>query len=153
MKLGPRHLVVRRVSGDIVGPQHVGVVTQLLHGEESLLHLHTMQTPKFGLDHPKPVIGLERLFCLGEERLVSGRKVAIGSRSWSRSIPCPMATMSRVGHQLPQQLGLLITGLKDRSDRLSQGRRQRRAPVWVSGLEITPSILSVHHSVIQTSFH
>jgi hypothetical protein len=64
------------------------------------LHLRAVQEPELGLDHPKPVIGLERLSCLGEERRMSGRKVTVASRSWSRSIPCPMAATSRVGHQL-----------------------------------------------------
>jgi hypothetical protein len=73
---------------------------QLLCGEEGLLHLRAVQEPKLGLDHPKPVIGLERLSCLGEERRVSGRKFAVGSQSWSKSIPCPMASTSKVGHQL-----------------------------------------------------
>jgi hypothetical protein len=64
------------------------------------MYLRAVQEPKLGLDHPKPVIDLERLSCLGEERRVSGHKVAVGSRSWSGSIPCPMAATSRVGHQL-----------------------------------------------------
>jgi hypothetical protein len=73
---------------------------QLLCGEESLLHLRAVQEPKLGLNHPKSVIGLERLSCLGEERRVSGCEVAVGSRSWGGSILCPLATTSRVGHQL-----------------------------------------------------
>jgi hypothetical protein len=71
-----------------------------MHGEESLLHLRAVQELKLRLDQPKPVIGLERLSCLGEERRVSGREVTVGSRSWSESIPCPMPAMSRVCHQL-----------------------------------------------------
>jgi hypothetical protein len=80
-ELGPWHLVVCGASGGVVGPPRAGVATQLLHGEESLLHLHAVQEPKLGLDHPKLVIGLERLSCLGEERQVSGRELAIGSQS------------------------------------------------------------------------
>jgi hypothetical protein len=94
-------LVIRKASGGIVGPPRAGVTTQLLCGEESLLHFHVVQEPKLGLDHLKPVIGLERLSCLGEERRVSGHEVAIVSRGWSGRISCPMATTSRVGHQLP----------------------------------------------------
>jgi hypothetical protein len=81
IELGPQHLVVYRASGGVVGLPRAGIATQLLCGEEGLLHLRAVQEPKLGLDHPKPVIGLERLSCLGEERWVSGRKVAIGSRS------------------------------------------------------------------------
>ena len=88
------------MSGGVVGPPHTGVTTQLLCGEEGLLHLRAVQEPKLGLDHLKPVIGLEWLSWLGEEWRVSGREVAVGSRSWSGSIPCPMAAMSRAGHQL-----------------------------------------------------
>jgi hypothetical protein len=99
-ELGPRHLVVCWVSGGVVGPPCTGVTTQLLCGEEGLLYLRAVQEPKLGLDHPKPVIGLERLSCLSEERRVSGRKVAVGSWSWSGSIPFPIATTSRDGHQL-----------------------------------------------------
>jgi hypothetical protein len=101
-ELGPRHLVVRRVSGGIVGSPRDGVAMQQLRGEESLPYLRAVQGPKLGLDHPKPVIGLERLSCLGEERRVSGREVTVGSQSWSGSIPCPIAAMSRVHHQLLQ---------------------------------------------------
>jgi hypothetical protein len=81
-ELSPQQLVVYGVSGGKVGPPRGGIAT------------------KRGLDHPKPVIGLERLSCLDEEQRVSGHKVTVGSRSWSRSSPCPMATTSRVGHQL-----------------------------------------------------
>jgi hypothetical protein len=99
-EVGPWHLVVCGASGGVVGPPCAGVATQLLCGEEGLLHLCAMQEPKLELDHPKLVIGLERLSCLGEERWVSGRKVTVGSRCWSGSIPHPMAAASRVGHQL-----------------------------------------------------
>jgi hypothetical protein len=64
------------------------------------MHLRALQEPKLGLNHPKIVIGLERLSCLGEERWVSVREVVVGGQSWSGSIPFPMATKSRVGHQL-----------------------------------------------------
>jgi hypothetical protein len=152
-ELSPRHLVIRGVSGGVVGPPYAGITTQLLHGEESLLHLCAVQEPKLGLNHPKPVIGLERLSCLGEERQMGGRQVVVGGHSWSRSISCPIATTSGIGHELPQQLSLLIVGLKDRGDGFNQGRRQRRAPVWHSRLGTTPSVMSAHHSVIQTSYH
>jgi hypothetical protein len=99
-ELGPRHLLVCGASGGVVGPPRTGIATQLLCGEEGLLHPCAVQESKLGLGHLKPVIGLERLSCLGEERRVSGREVTIGSQSWSGSIPCPMATTSRVGHQL-----------------------------------------------------
>jgi hypothetical protein len=65
-ELGPQHLVVHGASGNVVGP--AGISTQLLRGEESLLQLCSVQEPKLGLNHPKPVIELERLSCLGEER-------------------------------------------------------------------------------------
>jgi hypothetical protein len=66
------------------------------------------------------MIGLKRLSCLGEERRMSGHEVAVGGQSWSWSIACPMATMSRVGHKLPQQLGLLVSRLQDQGNSLSQ---------------------------------
>jgi hypothetical protein len=78
VKLGPQHLVVHRASGGVVGPPRASVATQMLRGEESLLHFRAVQKPKLGLNHPKPVIGLERLSCLGQERWVSGREVAVG---------------------------------------------------------------------------
>jgi hypothetical protein len=59
-----------------------------------------VQEPKLVLNYPESMIGLERLSCLGEEQRVSGYKVAVGSQSSSRSIPCPMAATGRVGHQL-----------------------------------------------------
>jgi hypothetical protein len=54
---------------------------QLLRGKESLLHLRVVQEPKLGLDHLKPMIGLESLSCLSEEKRVSVREVIVGSRS------------------------------------------------------------------------
>jgi hypothetical protein len=59
-ELGPLHLVVRGASGSVVGPPCAGVTTQLLRGEEGLLHLYAVQEPKLGLNHPKPVISLKR---------------------------------------------------------------------------------------------
>jgi hypothetical protein len=69
------------VSGGIVGPPCADIATQLLRGKESLLHLHAVQELKLGLDHPKSVISLERLSCLGEERWVNGSEVVVGSQS------------------------------------------------------------------------
>jgi hypothetical protein len=81
MELSPRHLVVRGVSGGVVSPPCVGVTTQLLRGEEGLLHLCAVQELKLRLNHPKLVISLKRLFCLGEERRMGGREVVVGGRS------------------------------------------------------------------------
>jgi hypothetical protein len=133
-------------------PPCAGVTTQLLCGEKGLLHLSAAQEPKLRLHHPKPVIDLERLSCLGEERRVSGREVTVGGRSWSGSISCPIAPVSGVGHELPHQLGLLITGLKNRGDHLSQTWRWRWVPVPLGVLGPSPFIVSVHHSVIQTCY-
>jgi hypothetical protein len=83
VELSPRHLVIHRVSGGVVGPPRTGVTPQLLSGEEGLLYLGAAQEPKLGLHHPKPVIGLKRLSCLGEEWRVRSREVAVGGQSWS----------------------------------------------------------------------
>jgi hypothetical protein len=80
-ELSPRHLVIRGVSGRVVGPPHAGITPQLLRGEEDLLHLGAAQEPELGLHHPKLVVGLQRLSCLGEERWVRSHKVAVGGRS------------------------------------------------------------------------
>jgi hypothetical protein len=101
VEFSPRHLVIRGASGSVVGPPRAGVIPQLLRGEEGLLHLNAVQEPKLGLH------------LLGEERRMCSREVAVGGRSWSWSIPCPIATTGGVGNELPQQLGLLIAGLKD----------------------------------------
>jgi hypothetical protein len=93
VELGPRHLVVHGVSCGVVGPPCTGITMQLLRSEEDLLHLCVVQEPKLGLNHPKPVISLESPSCLSEEGWVSGREVAVDGRRWSRSIPCPMATI------------------------------------------------------------
>jgi hypothetical protein len=130
-----------------------GVTTQLLRGEEGLLHLGAAQEPKFGLHHPEPVIGLKRLSCLNEEQRVSGREVTVGDRSWSGSISSPIEPTSRVGHELTQQLSLLIPGLKYRGDRLSQTWRWMWVPVPLGVLGPNLSIVSVYHSVIQTCYH
>jgi hypothetical protein len=78
-ELSPRHMVVSGASGDVVGPPRSGIATQLLCSEEGLLYLCAVQKLKLRLNHSKPVIGLERLSYLGEERRVSSRKVTIGS--------------------------------------------------------------------------
>jgi hypothetical protein len=81
VELGPRHLVVHGASGGVVGPPCTGITTQLLRGEESLLHLCAAQEPKLRLNHSKPMTSLERLFCLGEEQWVSAREVTVGGQS------------------------------------------------------------------------
>jgi hypothetical protein len=91
-KLSPRHLVIRGASGGVVGPPRAGVTPQLLRGEEGLLYLGAAQEPKLGLHHPKPMVGLQRLSCLGEERRVRSHKVAVRGQSWSWSISYPIAT-------------------------------------------------------------
>jgi hypothetical protein len=128
-ELSPRHSVIRGVSVDVVGPPCASVTPQLLRGEEVLLHFRAAQEPILGLHHLEPVVGLKRLSCLGEERRMRSREVAVGGWSWSWSISCPVATTGGVGNELPHQLGLLIMGLKDRGDRLSQTWRWRRIPV------------------------
>jgi hypothetical protein len=152
-ELSPWHLVIRGVSGGVVGPPRVGITPQLLRGEEDLLHLGAAQEPELGLHHPKQVVSLQRLSCLSEERRMRSREVAVGGRSWSWSIPCPIATTGGVGNELPQQLGLLVVGLKDRGDRLSQTWRWRRVPVPLGVLGPISHVASVHHSAIQTGYH
>jgi hypothetical protein len=146
-------LVIRGASGSVVGPPRAGVTPQLLRGEEGLLYLSAAQELELGLHHLKPVVGLKRLSCLGEERRMRSREVAVGGRSWSWSIPCPIATTGGVGNELPQQLGLLIAGLMDRGDRLSQTWRWRRVPVPLGVLGPISHVASVHHSAIQTGYH
>jgi hypothetical protein len=152
-ELGPQYLKVRGASGGVVGPPCAGVTPQQLCSEKGLLHLGAVQEPKLGLHHPKPMVGLKRLSCLGEERRVHSREVVVGGRSWSGSISCPIATTSRVGHELPQQLGLLVMRLKDRGDRLSQTWRWRCVPVPLGVLNPSPSIASAHHSSIPKCYH
>jgi hypothetical protein len=151
-ELSPWHLVIRGMSGRVVGPPRAGVTPQLLGGKEGLLHLGVAQEPELGLHHPKPVVRLKRLSCLGEERWVRSRKIAIGGQSWSWSISCPITTTDRVGTELPHQLSLLIVGLKDRDNHLSQTWRWRRVPVPLGVLGPVPYVVSVHHSVIQTCY-
>jgi hypothetical protein len=150
-ELSPRHMVIRRASGGVVGPPRAGVTPQLLHCEEGLLHLGVAQESKHGLHHPKPVVGLKKLSCLGEERLMHSREVAVGGQSWS--IPCAIVTTGGVGNELPQQLGLLVVGLKNRGDHLSQTWWWRRVPVPLGVLDPISHVASVHHSVIQTGYH
>jgi hypothetical protein len=100
-ELNPRQLVIRRASGGVVGSPRADVTPQLLRSEEGLLHLGATQEPKLGLHHPKPVVGLKRLSCLGEERRVRSREVAICGQSWSGNISCPIFTTGRVGNELP----------------------------------------------------
>jgi hypothetical protein len=146
-------LVIHGASGGVVGPPCADVTPQLLRSEEGLLHLGAAQEPELGLYHLKPVVGLQRLSCPGEERQVRSREVVVGGRSWSRSISCHIAITGEVGNELPQQLGLLIAGPKDRGDRLSQTWRWRRISVPLGVLGPNPYIVSVHHSVIQTCYH
>jgi hypothetical protein len=81
VELSPRHLVVCGASGGVVGPSRAGVTMQLRRGEESLMHLCAVQESKLGPNHLKPMIDLERLSCLGEERWMSGREVIVGGQS------------------------------------------------------------------------
>jgi hypothetical protein len=151
--LSPRHFVVRGVSGSVVDPPRTGVTPQLLRGEEGLPYLGAAQEPKLGLHDPKPVVGLKRLSCIGEEWQMHSHEVVVGGRSWSEIIPYPIATTGGVGNELPQQLGLLVAGLKDRVDCLSQTWRWRRVPVPLGVLGPISYIASVHHSAIQIGYH
>jgi hypothetical protein len=94
--LSPRHLLIRGASAGVVGPPRASVTPQLLRGEEGILHFGAAQEPKLGLHHPEPVVSLKRLSCLGEERRMHSREVAVGGRSWS--ISCPVATTGGVGN-------------------------------------------------------
>jgi hypothetical protein len=120
-ELSPRHMVIRGASGGVVCPPRASITPQLLRGEDDLLHFGAAQEPKLGLHHPKLVVNLKRLSCLGEERRMRSHEVAVGGRSWS--IPHPIATTGGVGNELPQQLGLPVAELKDRGDLLSQTSR------------------------------
>jgi hypothetical protein len=82
-ELSPLHLVICGASSGVFGPPRTSVTPQLLCGEEGLLHFSAAQEPKLGLHHPKPVVGLKRLSCLGEEWRVRSCKVAVGGQSWS----------------------------------------------------------------------
>jgi hypothetical protein len=62
-------------SGGVVGPPRAGVTSQLLRGEEGLLHLSAAQEPELRLHHPKLVVDLKRLSCL----VKSGGCVAVKS--------------------------------------------------------------------------
>jgi hypothetical protein len=84
---------------------------------------------------------------------MGGHEVVVGGWSGSGSIPGPIATTSRVGHELRQQLGLLILGLKDQGDRLSQTWQWRHVPISLGALGPSLSVASLRHSVIQTCYH
>jgi hypothetical protein len=83
-----------------------------------------VQEPKLGLNHAKSVMSFQRLSGLNEERWVSGRELLICGWSLSMVVPSPVASMSwsGVGHELPQQLGLLILRVEDGGNSLGQGR-------------------------------
>jgi hypothetical protein len=121
--------------------------------EEGLLYLGVAQEPKLGLHHPKLVVGLKRISCLGEEWRVRSHKVAVGGRSWSGSISCPIATTDGVCNELPQQLGLPVAGLQDQENRLSETWRWRRVFVPLGVLGPSLFVVSVHHSIIPTWYH
>jgi hypothetical protein len=101
-ELSLRHMVIRGVSGGVVGPPHADITPQLLRDKEGLLHLGAAQEPKLGLHHLKPVVCLKRLSCFGEERRVHGRKVTVCGWSCSGSISCPIGTTCGVGNEMPQ---------------------------------------------------
>jgi hypothetical protein len=153
-ELTPRHLIVRRASGGVVGPPHAQISPQLLCSEEGLLNLSAVQEPEHGLNHMKPVVGFQRFSCLSEERWVSGCEVPIGGGSLSMVVPSPVASTSwsGVGHELSQQFGLLIPRLDVGGNSLGEGRWWVWVPVRHTKLRITPPIASVHHSIIQMSY-
>jgi hypothetical protein len=82
-EVSPRHMIIHRASGGVVGSPHAGVTPHLLSDEEGLLYLGAVQEPKLGLHHPKSVVGLKRLSCLNEERRVHSREIVVGCQSWS----------------------------------------------------------------------
>jgi hypothetical protein len=74
-------LVVREASEGVVGPPRASISPQLLYDKEGLLMLRAVQEPKLGLDHPKPMVGLQKLSCLGKDWQMGSREVSIGGRS------------------------------------------------------------------------
>jgi hypothetical protein len=80
-ELSQWHMVIRGASGGVVGTPCAGITPQLLHGEEGLLDLGAAQESELGLHHLKPVVGIKRLSCLGDERRVRSREVTVGGRS------------------------------------------------------------------------
>jgi hypothetical protein len=67
--------------------------------------------------------------------------------------PDPLPSLVGVGNELSQQLGLLVVGLKDQGDRLSQTWRWRQIPVPLGVLGPISHVASVHHSATQTCYH
>jgi hypothetical protein len=70
--------------------------------------LCAVDEPKLGLNCTKLVLGLQSLSCLSEDWSMSSRKISKGGWSWSGGVPSPITTMSGVGHELSQQLSLLV---------------------------------------------
>jgi hypothetical protein len=97
------YLIGCGVSGSIVGPPCTRISPQLLCSGEGLLSLSAVQGPELGLNHVKPVISFQRLFCLIEEQRVSGHEVPTCGGSLSMVAPSPVASTSwsGVGHKLP----------------------------------------------------
>jgi hypothetical protein len=114
-----------------------------------------VQELKLGLNHVKPVVGFQMLSCLSEERRVGGREVPIGGGNLTMVVPSPVASTSwsGVGHELSQQLSLLISRLEDGGNNLGQGRWWGWIPVRQIGLGVTPQVMSIYHPVIQMSYH
>jgi hypothetical protein len=148
-------LIVHGASGGVVGPPCTRISSQLLCDEEGLLSLCAVQKTKHGINHVKQVISLQRLSCLSEERRVGGREVPIDGGGLSMVLPSPVASTSKsgVGHELLQQLGLLVLRLEDGGNSLGQGWWWGWVPVRQIRLGITPPIAGVHHSIIEMSYH
>jgi hypothetical protein len=148
-ELGPQHLIVYGLSGGVVGPPCTSIPQQLLCDKEGVLMFYAAGEPELGLDGSQPMVLHLRLTRFGEGRGMSGQKFPIGGWSLTLSVLHSIPTTSEVLHELAQQLSLLIPRLRDGGDGLSQGRWQRWSPVLMSGISLSPSVVSVHHSVMQ----
>jgi hypothetical protein len=135
-------------SGGEVGPPCPSVAQELLCCKECLLMFGITKEPELGLNGTKLMIGLKRFSCFGEGWRAGCQELRIGGRSLPLGVPHPIATTSRVVHELVQQFGLLVPRLEDGGDGLSQGWRWRRVANRLSSPGITPSIAIVHHTVI-----
>ena len=79
-ELRPRHSVVGRVHGQEVGPPRARQALKLMGSKEHLFVILASEERKLLLDHPEPVIGIQSILSLRENRRLSPQKSEKSSR-------------------------------------------------------------------------
>jgi hypothetical protein len=107
----PRHFMISEEHSTKVVPQSPSRAAKLLRGEASLglIRAVSREEGKLGLNDAEPHVGVQQIFCLGEQGWLRTQELLVGCHCW-RSLMLASTMLLRVGlalQELSQNLILL----------------------------------------------